>query len=92
MLFSGAVNDNNCRLGMDTMCQGPGFLTESFCENSSPILPISLVFKDPAVSKMPTVLTGNGAIGLAGFDCVLGENWLRHRAVVLEMGTRSIII
>jgi hypothetical protein len=30
MLFQAAVNDNKCRLGMDTMCQGPGFLTESF--------------------------------------------------------------
>jgi hypothetical protein len=81
-------------------------------------IPISLVYKDPALANLPTVVTGNGAIGLArglarvqmviegvtstvefvvvgksaGFDCVLGENWLRHHAVVLEMGTGRIII
>jgi hypothetical protein len=77
-----------------------------------------LVSKDPAITGLPTVVTGNGSIGLArgfacvqmviggfvstvefvvfgkfaGFDGVLGEDCLRHHAVVLEMGTCRIII
>jgi hypothetical protein len=118
MMFQASVNDNKCRLGMDTMCQGPGFITESFCENASPPIPISLVSKDPAVTALPTVVTGNGATGLArgfasvqmviggfvstvefvvfgrfaGFDGVLGQDWLTHHGVVLEMGNGRIII
>ena len=65
MMFIASLNDNKCRVGMDTMCQGPGFLTQSFCENASPPIPISLVSKDPNVKALPSVITGNGSTGMA---------------------------
>jgi hypothetical protein len=71
MMFQASVNNNKCRVGMDTMCQGPGFITKSFCENASPPISISLVSKNPAATALPTVLTSNGAPGLArGFASV----------------------
>jgi hypothetical protein len=118
MMFIASLNNNKCRVGMDTMCQGPGFLTLSFCENASPKIAISLVSKDPNVKTLPTVITGNGSKGtavgfanvqmiiggfvsrvefvvfgkFAGFDVVLGQDWLRHHQCVLEMGTGRVII
>jgi hypothetical protein len=63
MMFLASLNKNKLSVGMDTMCQGPGFLTQSFCENASPAIPISLGSKDPNVTTLPTVVTGNGGRG-----------------------------
>jgi hypothetical protein len=66
MMFIALLHNNNkCTVGMDTMCQGPGFLTQSFCETASPKIPISLVSKDPNVKALPSVITGNGSTGTA---------------------------
>jgi hypothetical protein len=76
MMFIASLNDNKCRVGMDTMCQGPGFLTQSFCENASPPIPISLVSKDPNVKALPSVITGNGStgmtVGFANVQMIIG--------------------
>jgi hypothetical protein len=76
MMFLASLNNNKCRVGMDTMCQGPGFLTQSFCENASPAIPISLFSKDPKVTTLPTVVTGNGgrgtAVGFANVQMIIG--------------------
>jgi hypothetical protein len=61
---------------MDTMCQGPGFLTQAFCEAASPQIPISLVSNDPNIKTLPSVTTGNGrmgtAVGFAHVQMIIG--------------------
>jgi hypothetical protein len=104
MMFIAILNNKNGRVGMDTMCQGPGFITQAFCDAASPKIPISLVSNDPNIKTLPSVTTGNGRTGtavgfavvqmiigdfvsvvefvvfgkFAGFDAVLGQDWLRH--------------
>jgi hypothetical protein len=117
MMFLATLNNNKCRVGMDTMCQGPRFFTYSFCESSSPPIPISLVSQNHQVTTLPTVVTGNKGRGtavsfanvqmiiggfvstvefvvfgrFAGFDAVVGENWLRFHECVLKMGTGRLL-
>jgi hypothetical protein len=118
MMFIALLNNTKGRVGMDTMCQGPGFLTQAFCDAASPKIPISLVSNDPNIKTLPSVTTGNGRTGtavgfanvqmiiggfvsevefvvfgkFAGFDAVLGQDWLRHHQCVLDMGTGYVII
>ncbi len=61
---------------MDTMSQGLGFLTQSFCETVSPKISISLVTKGPNVKALSSVITGNGstgtAVGFANNQMIIG--------------------
>jgi hypothetical protein len=118
MMFIALLNNKKGRVGMDTMCQGSGFLTQAFCEAASPQIPLSLVSNDPNIKTLPSVTTGNGRIGtavgfahvqmiiggfvsdvefvvfgkFAGFDAVLGQDWLRHHQCILDMGTGMVTI
>jgi hypothetical protein len=104
MMFIAILNNKKGRVGMDTMCQGPGFITQAFCEAASPKITISLVSNDPNIKTLPSVTTSNSRTGtavgfavvqmiigdfvsmvefvvfgkFAGFDAVLGQDWLRH--------------
>jgi hypothetical protein len=65
MVFSAQINNTRGRVGLDTMCQGEGFLSQTFCNARLPKIPISLVSRDPFIKTLPRVTTGNGCIGTA---------------------------
>jgi hypothetical protein len=118
MIFSAQFNNTRGRVGLDTMCQGDGFLSQTFCKAASPQIPISIISSDPFIKTLPKVTTGNGCIGtavgfaqvrmilgdfvsdvefvvfgkFAGFDAVLGQEWLKRYQCVLDMGTGSVTI
>jgi hypothetical protein len=118
MMFIAQLNNKKGRVGMDTMCQGSGFLTQAFCNAASPKITISKVSSNPHIKTLPSVSTGNGRIGtavgfaqvrmiisgfvsdvefvvfgkFAGFDAVLGQEWLKRYQCVLNMGTGTVTI
>jgi hypothetical protein len=118
MMFIAVLNNKKGRVGMDTMCQGSGFLTQAFCNAASPQINISKVSNNPHIKTLPSVTTGNGRIGtavgfalvrmiiggfvsdvefvvfgkFAGFDAVLGQEWLKRYQCVLDMGTGRVTI
>jgi hypothetical protein len=118
MMFIARLNNKKGRVGLDTMCQGSGFLTQAFCNAASPTINISKVSSNPHIKTLPSVTTGNGRIGIAvgfaqvrmiiggfvsdvefvvfgkfaGFDAVLGQEWLKRYQCVLDMGTGRVTI
>jgi hypothetical protein len=77
MVFRVQINNTRGRVGLDTMCQGQGFISQTFCNDSSPPIPISSISSNPLIKTLPKVITGNGSIGTAvGFaqvKMILGD-------------------